>query len=218
MNNGLKQITVIQRWAAYWQEFRFRKLFIGGIFVLIGILSALPHFFQAIEQREGQLLNDWLLTQIPTHDVSIPIFILIWSLALLLISRAIQNPRVCLTFLWSYIIITLTRLITISLVPLNAPLDLIPLVDPISNYFYGASFITKDLFYSGHVSTQFLMFLCLTKRNERILALCSTLAVAILILVQHVHYTLDVLFAPLFTYLIWTLVRKLTSNHILKAN
>jgi hypothetical protein len=52
------------------------------------------------------------------------------------------------------------------------------------------------------------MFLCLTGRTDRILALIATVVVGILLLVQHVHYTLDVLCAPPLTWGIYRLVKK----------
>lgn len=207
-----------QYWITSWQEINYRRSFIIGFIFLTITLSIISHFFQAIEQREGVLLQDWILAKIPAQDVSIPIFILIWSTVFLLIIRSLQDPQLCITFLWSYILLTLSRLITIGLVPLNPPLDLIPLIDPISNQFYGTKFITKDLFYSGHVSTQFLMFLCFSKRNDKILALCTTIGVSILILIQHVHYTLDVVSAPIFSYIIWTTARKTIIKHALKKS
>ena len=178
----------------------------------------MPHFFQMIEKRNGILLNDWILNAIPAYDVSIPIFMFIWGTVLLLITRAIQNPRICILFLWSYVIVTLSRLVSISLIALDAPTNLIPLIDPISNYFYGESFVTKDLFYSGHVATQFSMFLCFTKKNDKIISLCAVIAVSVLLLIQHVHYTLDILAAPILSYLLWLVARKITwpacHNHI----
>ncbi len=211
-------LSTKQIWAIHWQPTAYKKLFIIGIILLAGILTALPYFFQSIEKRNGILLNDWLLATIPAYDVSIPIFILIWGTASLLIIRSIQNPKMCITFLWSYILVSLSRLITIMLVPLDAPVDLIPLVDPISNHFYGVNFITKDLFYSGHVSTQFLMFLCFTKRIDKILALCTAIGVSVLLLIQHVHYSLDIFAAPFFSYMLWLIAKRIVSIKYAKEN
>lgn len=110
-----------------------------------------------------------------------------------------------MTFLWSYIMVSLVRILTISTVALNAPPNLIGLADPLSNAFYGAKFVTKDLFFSGHTSTIFLMALCLQNRIEKILGMIAAAVVGFLLLVQHVHYSLDVFSAPLFTWIIYQL-------------
>lgn len=180
-----------------------------GLGALIIVLIALPFFFQYIQNRQGPLLNDWVLNRLPAYDVSIPIFAVIWGLAILTIVRALQNPDILLTLLWSYVLVTITRMLTIITVALDPPVDLIELVDPISNSFYGAEFVTRDLFFSGHTSTVFLMYLCLRHRTDKALALMGTILVGIMLLVQHVHYTIDVMAAPIGTYLVYLLGKKI---------
>ena len=173
---------------------------ISGFIALCVISGFLNQFFQAIEVRDGIDVNDILLSILPAKDCSEAIFILIWSCVALATIRFLNNPMLFIVFLWSYVVLCLTRIITITLVPLNAPPGLIPLRDPLSNYFYGHVFITKDLFYSGHTATLFLIFLCLEKKNDKLIVLLSTGIVGLLLLVQHVHYSMDVLAAPFFAY------------------
>ncbi|GAA4400917.1 phosphatase PAP2-related protein [Nibrella viscosa] len=177
--------------------------------LLVLVLMALPFFFQYIQNRRGVLLNDWVLDSLPAHDVSIPIFAIIWGIAGLTVLRAFRDPEILLTLLWSYVLVTLTRMVTITAVALDPPVNLIELVDPISNSFYGADFVTRDLFFSGHTSTIFLMYLCLRRQTDKALALIGTMLVGVMLLVQHVHYTVDVLAAPLGTYLVYLLGKKI---------
>ena len=193
----------------------FRNKFIFTFLIVVAIAVAFPYFFGFIEGRTGRIIHDLLLTQIPAIDVSIPVFVCIWSSALLLIFRGIQTPQLLLTFAISYILLTLCRFATILALPLEAPADLIALTDPISNYFYGeAGFITKDLFFSGHTSTLFMIFLALPKAKDRIFALVACVLLGILLLVQHVHYTMDILAAPFFTYFIWELGQRFSKTEI----
>ena len=87
---------------------------------------------------------------------------------------------------------------------------MVPLVDPLVNQaFYGGTVITKDLFYSGHTATVFLAFLCFNKKVLKIMALLATWLIAVMLLIQHAHYTIDVVAAPIFTYMIYKMVSRL---------
>jgi hypothetical protein len=168
--------------------------------VFAGILTSLPFFFIAIEARNGYVFTDFVLEYIPAHDFSVGVFFLIWSCCLLLVIRIYRDPGMLLVALWAYNIVTLLRMASIGLISLNPPAGLIPLADTITNQFYGAHYITHDLFFSGHTTTVFLVFLCLKKKWDRFYALSASILLGILLLAQHVHYTIDVLAAPVFTY------------------
>ncbi|WP_306551760.1 phosphatase PAP2-related protein [Daejeonella sp.] len=207
-----EQITAVGVWKSNWQSSDYRKKLITGLILISFILLSLPFFFQAIEKRNGISFNDYLLSWLPAYDLSIYIFTVIWSMTLLTFSRFKQDPNIFLTFLWGFILINLSRFVSIGLIPLNAPADLIPIHDPISNHFYGPKFITKDLFFSGHTAAMFLMFLCLKKRTDKILALIATIIIGIAVLLQHVHYTMDVVMAPVITYFIWIGSKKIVAS------
>ncbi len=196
-------------WQAAWRQPVFRRRLILGVVSTVALLFTFPWFFQTIERHSGPVLTDWVLDQLPPQDVSLGIFLVIWATALLLLIRARRSPVVFLLFAYGYVLVSLSRMLSINLVPLDPPPGLIPLIDPISNAFYGKTYITKDLFYSGHTSSIFLMFLCLRRWWDRLFALTGSLVVGSLLLVQHVHYTIDVLGAFVFTYPLYWLGKRL---------
>lgn len=199
-------------WKQSWLHKRFRYKLIIGIIILLAILICFPFFFTAIEKRDGHQINDWLLTHLTSYNLSYPIFGLIWFSAILVMTEAIKKPAFFLLFLWAFIALSISRIITISIVPLDPPNNLVPLIDPISNTFYGGKFITKDLFYSGHTSTVFLMYLCFDNKWKKIFTLIASISIGIMVLVQHVHYTIDVLAAPIFTFAVFMVAKKIVSS------
>jgi hypothetical protein len=199
----------VNQWKTAMSTPGFKRMLITGLVLALGVLGLLPFFFQYIEKRQGTFLNDVVLTRIGPADVSIPIFGMLWSMAILFIVRSLKDPKIFLSFVYGFGILSLTRMITIFLLPLEPPAGLIPLIDPISNQFYGKSFITKDLFFSGHTAAVWLFFLCFRRRIDKAFALLCSIAVGCLVLVQHVHYTIDVVAAPLFTTLCYFLARKI---------
>ena len=208
---------IIPNWKTALKLRQYKILLVGGLFLVFCTLATLPAFFDRIEARHGIVLGDFILQRLPAINLSVVVFIVIWSMALLMAIRGLRNPYTTVLFIWSFLFLTLSRIVTISLVPLDAPLGLIILKDPLSNNFYHGQFITKDLFYSGHTSTMFLMFLCLPKRRDKILALYATVSIGIMVLFQHVHYTVDVIAAPPLTYLVF-LSARLVIRKVLKSS
>lgn len=192
----------------------FRKKMISTVVILIIVVLSLPTFFNYIEQRKGAYLHDLILQHIPAADVSLLTFLIIWSMSGWVIIRCIQRPSFALLMLMSFTLLCLARMVSIVMVPLDPPDGLIKLNDPLTSLIYGGKdkFITKDLFFSGHTSNMFLMYLCLERKSDKRMALIASILVACLVLIQHVHYTVDVLFAFVFTYLIFR-VAKLTATH-----
>jgi hypothetical protein len=199
-------------WSKAWQERRFRNKTIIALLLVTIILTLLPTFFAFIEKREGMVLQDYLLDVIPAMDVSIPTFIIIWSMVILVLYRIYQNPRLFLVVAYGFILMCLARILTISLLPLNPPTGIITLQDPIANIAYGGNgiFITKDLFYSGHTGNMFLFFLCLEAKWDKIIALTASFLIGLLVLIQHIHYSIDVFAAFIFTYFIYLGAKKLS--------
>jgi membrane-associated phospholipid phosphatase len=101
------------------------------------------------------------------------------------------------------------RMIAMHLVSLNPPEKMIPLNDPLVEFFGTGQLLTKDLFFSGHTATLFLLFLLADLKSLKIFFLISTITLAISVLLQHVHYSIDVLAAPFFAYGSFKLIEKL---------
>jgi hypothetical protein len=204
-------IALRKNWKMTWSSQLQRAQLIIGSLLMIIISLMLPSFFNLIQKRDGTLLNDWVLAAIPPHDVSWEIFTVIWGIGFYALWRAIEKPTIYITYLWTFIFITILRVLAISLFPLEPPKGLIVLTDPLTAVFYGRSTITKDLFFSGHTSILFLAFLCLERRWDKILALAGTVIVVCLLLVQHVHYTVDVVAAPIIIYPVFRGVKYMLS-------
>ena len=201
----------ILSWNEAWAIRSFKTKTVVALALVAIILLALPTFFAFIEKREGMVLQDYVLDAIPPMDVSVPTFVIIWSVVLLVLYRMFQNPRLFLVIAYGFILMCLCRILTISLLPLNQPPGLIALKDPIANIVYGGKgvFITKDLFYSGHTGNMFLFFLCLEAKWDKIIALTASFLIGFLVLIQHIHYSIDVISAFIFTYFLYLGAKKI---------
>jgi hypothetical protein len=194
---------VKKNWKYAWGSAAFRVHFI--LTILFGILLAAfaDHFFQFIQARPGHLIGDAVLDWIPPYDMSVYIFALLYIGVILAVGTAIINePEVLLTGMQAYILLSLMRMATLYFIPLEPHPGLVLLEDPFVGYLiYKENIITKDLFFSGHVSAMFLLYLTATGRNLRIFLAADTVLVAICMLFQHAHYTVDIVAAPFFALL-----------------
>ncbi len=100
-------------------------------------------------------------------------------------------------------------MITMYLYTLEPPIGIIPLHDPIVDIIaYGGQVFNKDLFFSGHVATLTLFVLLEERPVMKKILILNTSIVAGLILLQRVHYTIDVISAPFIMIGIFKLTKK----------
>jgi hypothetical protein len=205
-----------QNWQNAWHNRAFRANLISGLLIVIGLLIFTYHFFYYIEHLpNGIVLNDWLLRKLPAKDVSVPIVLLEFSTVILFLIRSATNPNMFVTYLIGFIFILLFRIITIYITQLGPPVGLIVLKDPIADMVYKSQFIRRDLFYSGHAAILYMFYLCSTKKIDKYYILFVVTVVSILLLIQHVHYTVDVLCAPFFAFGCFWLSKKYLRFRIL---
>jgi hypothetical protein len=186
-------------WKNALQNKRFLFHFILGLIGLVAFALFLPYFFiEILLPKPGEPWVDPILNFFTPRDWSIEIFVLIYLCSLLGLAFNITDPKTILLGLQMYVVVSFMRLTSLYLFTLEAPEGIIPLSDPFLTVFaYGQPIYVKDLFFSGHIST-LCVFLFIEKRRWlKILIFVSTLSVAILLAWQRVHYTLDMVAAPI---------------------
>lgn len=201
MNTGSRRYTT---WREAWSSGAFRRALIIGAAVALVLITALPRFFQWIEARPGIVLHDPMLARWAPREVSVITFVVLYVTLLIVLVSVAWRPLLLLRGLHAYALLLVLRMISMTLLTLEPPADIIPLVDPVTQPFYpGRTPFLKDLFFSGHTATLVLMALLAPTRLTRSIAWLGACTVALLILVQHVHWTVDVLVAPFAAWLAW---------------
>ncbi len=206
--------TVLQRWKESLSTSGFAPKLLTAVAVFVSGALQFPTYFRNIQKRQGALLNDLVLDNIPALDFSTPIFAIIYGLLIYMLIRVLRKPDLFLLFALTFVIETVFRMTTIYLFPLNPPKDLVLLHDIFSELLiYGdADPITKDLFFSGHTATMVMIWMFVQSRTEKIIGGIATFVLAFLLLIQHIHYTIDVLGALFFTYLSYLIARQIVDK------
>ncbi len=187
-------------WADAWRDTRFRTRLALTAPALILALAGLTRFLEWNEARPGVVLPDPVLSLLSPRDLTWLTFGLIYLGLAFGVARLATDPRAFVLALQAYVLMVIFRIAAMWVTPLEAPPGMIPLHDPLVRLFGPGKLLTKDLFFSGHTSTLFLLALAVPGRRSKGVFLFCTAAVGISVLVQHVHYTVDVLVAPLFAY------------------
>jgi hypothetical protein len=165
-----------------------------------------------VQNRPGFTPSDFLLDWLPVHDLSGWAFLVLYVLIITGVASLIRHPHQFLLTLQAYILLTLLRFITLLLVPFEAPPNIIELHDPFVQHLFYQQLITKDLFFSGHTSIVFLLALTTPSAAIRVLLYLGTVAIGGMVLIQHAHYTVDVLAAPLFAWLAVRIINQYSGN------
>ncbi len=192
--------STLRAWIDLWAEQRFRRELVLTMAGLPLVLAVMARFLNWVERRPGVVLPDAVLAVIPPRDVTWVTFALVYAGILTAVAVLLPYPRRLLLGLQAYTVMVLLRMAVMSVTPLDPPPGMVPLQDPFVQILGTGHVLTRDLFFSGHTSTLFLLALMAPGRVARAFFLACTAAVAACVLWQHVHYTVDVLVAPFFAF------------------
>jgi len=200
-----------ENWKKAWGNNVFR-LYISIILVMfVALIFVYGRFLDFIEGRPGSILADPVLNRFAPLEVTWFTFGIIYISVILTLFRLSWQPSQLLITFQAYIFIAMARMASMYLIPLDPPPLLIPLEDPFVQSV-STGVLTRDLFFSGHTSTMFLLYLSCTSRKMKIFFLIGTIFVGLLVLVQHVHYSIDVVAAPFYAYTCYKLSDSLTKK------
>ncbi len=170
-------------------------------------------------------LPDLVLGALPYVEVAARANYLLWLAVYLPLALAFlaAEPRRWARYMVTGGLVSLARGLTIALTGLGPPDPVsvgqglggrppfqawLELVSPWAVFGHGSAqaYLTKDLFFSGHTATTFLLVLYLWPRPRlRLLALCGHAVVVLSVLLARMHYAIDVLGAWAVTFAIFAL-------------
>lgn len=199
-------------WKNFFSEYKFKTL-LSILFFLITLFFTFI-VLNYVESRQGVVLNDPILSIIPSVDISYILFILTYAGSIIGIIYSLQMPINMVKAMLTYSILLWLRMICMYLTPLDPPEGIIPLRDPfLEATFYANQVNLKDLFFSGHTATMFMFFLLIDRKELKYLFIVFSLVVAVLVLFQHAHYSIDVFVAPIAAFTAYRIAINITKKY-----
>ena len=196
-----------KRWKTYLNNPVSRVEFTVTILLLVITVFSFSRYLLFNEARHGAVLDDPLLKHFNAIDLNPVLFFAIYSSLIIgLISFSFTPNRLLLAF-QTYTLMVLFRMTAMYLVPLDPPPGCIDLDDPVVFILGTGQKIIKDLFFSGHTSTAFMLFQIARNKFLKGYFLIATITVGSCVILQKAHYTIDVFAGLVFSYTSYQLVK-----------
>jgi len=196
-------------WKSFLKDKKNLTEFIITEVIVTGVIIVFSHFLHFVEQREGVVLHDPLLNAFNPIDLTWLTFVLIYLSLIIFVVTTFNKPDKLLIAFQAYGLMLIFRTIAMYLTPFEAPERILLLNDPFVQFFAKGDILTKDLFFSGHTGTLFLVSLLAENKTLKTIFLILTLLVGTAVLVQHVHYSIDVFVAPFVSYGAYRIIKNL---------
>ena len=196
-------------WKLFLKDRKNLTEFIITAIIVTAVIIAFSHFLHFVEQREGVVLNDPLLNAFNPIDLTWLTFALIYLSLIIFVITTFNKPDKLLIAFQAYGLMLIFRTIAMYLTPFEAPEKIILLDDPFVQFFAKGDILTKDLFFSGHTGTLFLVSLLAENKTLKTIFLILTILVGSAVLLQHVHYSVDVFVAPFVAYGSYRIIKNL---------
>jgi hypothetical protein len=171
----------------------------------LGVLITFKLFSMVLvwnETRSGFHIRDVVLENVGPYENHLIIFLLTYGLAILGLWNSLSSREGWIRTMFSIMTFLFLRTITLSMLPLNPPTTIIPLKDFfLTNTFYCSKILVRDLFFSGHTCSVFMLFFLVESKIVKYILCMGGVILASLLILQHVHYSIDVVAAPFFAYI-----------------
>ena len=200
----------VGRWRSAWRIRLFRDQFFVSIVALLIASVLLRIFLDYIETREGVSIFDPIVSAFPPLDFRWITLSLIYSGMLLGVISLFLEPYALLLAMRAFVVMIILRIVCLFLLPLHPPAGIIPLIDPLIQWPGTHPILTQDLFFSGHVAALALFAFTAQWKDMKIIFSSAAAVVSILLLLQHTHYTIDVIAAPCFAYVAYGIAKWVT--------
>ncbi len=205
--------NITNAWAVELQNKNFLPQFIFSAISVVVSLFLFTRFLNFIEDRPGVILLDPILQLFTPIDLSWFTFLIMYSTVVIAIISLLQSPKALILGLQSYTLMLVIRTLAMYSIPLEAPATILPLIDPMVSEIGVGKLMTKDLFFSGHTATIYIMYLVSQKKSYRVMFLTATIVVGLAVVIQHVHYSVDVIAAPFFGYGVYRVILLLNQKY-----
>lgn len=193
----------VSNWKSAFRKKDFTLFFAFNTIAFFVLSLIYSRHLQFIELRQGVVLADPILALFNPIDLTAPIFFMIYVSVLLTVYSVSQKPERLCTAMTAFIFVSILRMTGMYLLPIDPPANMLHLKDPFVELFSSGETLTRDLFFSGHTATTFLMFLINENKYIKWISFALFLGIAFSVTAQHVHYAVDVFAAPFFTYCSW---------------
>lgn len=194
--------TILNRYRLLCQNGSYiQGLLFGFVLLILSFIAANQAGLYASDVA-GNSVDDLLLSILPMQDVTfvhVYAALFFWCcFSIYILTCPEKIPFVTKTAA----LFILIRSIFICLTHLGAPVNELNIPANLTSFFL----FNGDLFFSGHVGGPFLLML-LFWENKKIRYFCflSSIFFAYIVLVGHIHYSIDVFAAPFITYGVYSL-------------
>ncbi|ROL56269.1 hypothetical protein D9V84_08850 [Bacteroidetes/Chlorobi group bacterium Naka2016] len=196
--NGME--TLKENWKNYLSSRQNVLLLIISFALMVISLHFVAKFITGIENRQGFAFDDPFLGLFKGTDLSWLIFSVLYFSVFFTFFQLLQTPQDLVLGFFAYSMLISFRVLCMYLLPLDPPKDIVLLKDPIIESFGTEITLTRDLFFSGHTSLMVLLFLLVKKKYAKIFLFFATMIVALGVLLQKAHYSVDVVVAVFASY------------------
>ena len=210
--------ALIHRYKTHLRKESFLRGIISGIVLLIVSLVVNYHAAIYAQERASSSVTDIILSNFPAVNVDLVFLygpIIFWFI---IVVFCIHDPRKIPFIIKNIALFILIRSFFITLTHIGPFPDHIPTqligsgvihaLNASSNFFIFST--GSDLFFSGHTGLPYLMALVFWEyKPMRILCFLSALFFGVVVLLGHLHYSIDVLSAFFITYSIFHIAEKL---------